>query len=375
MNKKILHIITKLELGGAQINTLYTYNNLDKKYFSTYLLTGDKGILNNQVNNKENHKIIKSLVRAINPIKDFIALIKIISYIKQLKPDIVHTHSSKAGILGRIAARICKVPIIIHSVHGFAFSPNHSKTVNFIFIRIEKLISKITNHFIFVSKSDTETAKNLSLINNNYSLIRSGFSFEKFLNNRININKIKEKYKIPKANFVCGIIAPFKPQKGLLHLINIAEKVVKQYKNVTFIIAGDGKLRETMEEEIKNKKIMNNFILPGFIPDVENIISAFDIGISTALWEGLPQSLIQLRIMKKAVIASDIPGNTEIIKNNINGFTVNVQNYEEFSEKILSLIKDQALRERLQNHNDIFTEWNADFMVKKQEELYKKLLI
>ncbi len=375
MSKKILHIITKLEMGGAQINTIYTYNNLDKEYFSTYLLTGDGGILNNQVNNKDNHKIIKSLIRAINPIKDFIALIKIISYIRQLKPDIVHTHSSKAGILGRIAARICKVPIIIHSVHGFAFSPNHSKIINFIFIRIEKLISKITNHFIFVAKSDTETAKKLSLIDNNYSLIRSGFSFEKFLNNRVNINEIKEKYKIPKANFVCGIIAPFKPQKGLLHLINIAERVITKYKNVSFIIAGDGKLREIIEEEIKNKKIMNNFILPGFIPDVENIISTFDIGVSTALWEGLPQSLIQLRIMKKAVIASDIPGNAEIIKNNINGFTVNVQNYEEFSDKILSLINDHALRERLQNNNDIFTEWNADFMVKKQEELYKKLLI
>jgi len=370
---KVLHIITKLELGGAQINTIYTYDNLSKDEFSVFLLSGANGILNNRVNNKKNHIILKELIRSINPIKDFTALFKIIKYIKHIKPDIIHTHSSKAGILGRIAAKLCNVPIIIHSVHGFAFSPNHSKIKNSTYICIEKIISKITSHFIFVSKNDINTAIKHKLIKNNFTLIRSGFPIKKFLEWKDNKQIIKEKYQIPKNHFVCGVIAPFKPQKGLFHLINIAEIVIKKNKNVIFIIAGDGSLRNKLTKSIKEKGLLKYFRLPGFIDDVQNIISIFDLGISTALWEGLPQSLIQLRLMKKTVIASDIPGNKEVIIDGKNGFTHNVNDYKGFSKKILSIINNKELRNKTDNFKDNLTNWDADYMVKEQELLYKTL--
>jgi glycosyltransferase involved in cell wall biosynthesis len=374
---KVLHIITKLELGGAQINTVYTYENLDKSKFEPFLISGPGGILTDKVNKKDNFFIINDLVRQINPIKDLKALFQLRKILKKIKPDIVHTHSSKAGIIGRMAAFLGRVPVIIHSVHGFSFSPYQSFLKRTFYIIAEKVVSKITTHFIFVSNDDIDIARHKKLVKKNDSLIRSGFPFKKYLKKNKDIKSVRKKYNIKEDDFVCGIIAPFKPQKGLFHLIDIAEKVLapgKAKKNVVFMITGDGDLREAIEAKLKAKKIFDHFRLPGFVFDLENAIDVFDLGISTALWEGLPQSLIQLRLKKKAVVASDIPGNREVIKDNKNGFLVDVFDYETFSERILYMINKDEERERLAGFDgEDFSQWDADFMVKEQEKLYKRL--
>lgn len=374
---KVVHIITKLELGGAQINTVYTYENLDRQNFDAYLLSGPGGILTDKVEKRENFFVVKDLIRQINPLKDLKAFFQVKRILKKIKPDVVHTHSSKAGIIARTAAFFLRVPVIIHSVHGFSFSPSQSFLKRSFYITAEKLVSRLTNHFVFVSNDDIETGKKKKLIKENYSLIRSGFPFKKFLTKNPHTASLRKKHNIKETDFVCGIIAPFKPQKGLFHLIEIAEKVLKSGKNkkkVVFMITGDGNLREAIETKLKEKGIFEHFRLPGFVFDIENFIDIFDLGISTALWEGLPQSLVQLRLMKKAVIASNIPGNREVIQENKNGFLVEVHDYKTFSEKILYLINDDKERERLAEFSEEdFSPWNADYMVKEQEKLYELL--
>jgi glycosyltransferase involved in cell wall biosynthesis len=370
-------VITRLELGGAQINTVYTYENLDEEQFETYLLCGPGGILTGEIKKKERLFMVKNLVREINPGKDLKAFFHIRKILKKIKPDIVHTHSSKAGIIGRAAGFSAGVPVIIHSVHGFSFSPFQSLFKRTFYITAEKIISRLTHHFVFVSQEDIETARQKKLIKENYSLIRSGFPFKRFLKKSPDIAALREKYHIAASDFVCGIIAPFKPQKGLFHLIEIAEKVLKSRenkKNVVFMITGDGALREALESKLREKGIHHHFRLPGFVFDIEQAIGTFDLGISTALWEGLPQSLVQLRLKKKAVVASNIPGNREVIKENKNGFLVDVQDYETFSEKILYLIHHEDQRKRLEEYSaEDFSPWDADFMVTAQETLYKNL--
>lgn len=372
---KIIHLITKLELGGAQINTLFTFKNLDKKIFKTYLLSGKNGILNKDLKNNPNCLIIKNLIRPLNPVKDLLCIFELIKSLKKIKPDIIHTHSSKAGIIGRIAAWLCKVPIIIHSVHGYPFSPYQFFLKRYLYITIEKMVSKITSSYIFVSKSDLKTAKRLNLKLNNFQLIRSGFPFEDYKNKYDKKEFINQKYALRENQILIGIIAPLKPQKGLFHMIKVAQLVLEKRPDVIFFIAGDGKLRFKIEKELKKLRIFANFRLPGFLFNIPTLLNRVDIGLSTAIWEGLPQSLIQFRLKKIPLVVSNIPGNSEVVKDQKNGYLIHLNNHQEFADRLIQLIENPQLLRKLGDFaNEDFTEWDASHMVQLQEELYKKLI-
>jgi glycosyltransferase involved in cell wall biosynthesis len=377
--KKIrtVHFITKLELGGAQINTIYTYEHLDETRFEVFLISGPGGMLTDKVNKKERFIIIENVVRQINPILDLKAFFQVRRILKKIAPDIIHTHSSKAGVIGRMAAfslRRKGKPRTVHTVHGFPFSPYQRFLKRKFFEWSEKIAAIITDHFVFVSQDDIEIARRKKILKReNFSLIRSGFPLVKFQGKSKDIKALRAKYGIPPEAFVCGIIAPFKPQKGLFNLIAAAHEVLACRKDVIFFTAGDGDLRPAIEAELKQRGIFENFRLPGFIHEIEEVIDMFDIGVSTALWEGLPQSIIQLRLKKKAVVAGDIPGNREVIKDGQNGFLVDVNDHRKFAEKILYLLENKAERDRLARYKEDFSQWDADYMVKAQEKLYLTL--
>jgi len=370
---RVVHIITKMELGGAQLNTLYTYENLNPDRFDTYLIGGAGGILNRMVRKTSNFFVVKALVRAVHPMNDMRALHAIGRILRQLSPHIVHTHSSKAGILGRIAAHKAGIPIRIHSVHGFSFSPYQSHVKRLMYQSIEKRVAPLTTHFVFVAGHDIETARNLNLIKGNYSLIRSGFPFQEIMAPGPGRRELEQRFHIPPNQFVCGIIAPFKPQKGLEHVIDIAERVVRRRPDVIFFLAGDGRLRKKIETSLMQRGLADHFRLPGFIRPVGPVLNLFDCGLTTALWEGLPQSLVQFRLKRIPVLASDIPGNREIVRHGVNGFLIAVGDHDTFSNAIVRLRDRPAERARLGNHMEDYSEWAADTMVSRQEELYEHL--
>lgn len=371
---KVVHIITKLELGGAQLNTVYTYEHLNPSTFEAYLLSGEKGILDGTIRKKAGFFNLKQLQRKIHPFKDMAAYFALKKKIKNISPSIVHTHSSKAGIIGRLAARAAGVPVVIHSVHGFSFSPYHFFIKRWLFLRLEKLVSRMTDRFVFVSENDLKIARNYKLCSDNFSLIRSGFPLGKFQKKFNNEKAINRKYQLSGDHFVCGIMAPFKPQKGLFDLIEIAQRVIGENNRIIFFIAGDGELRPRIEAELNRRNLAANFRLPGFIFDIEAVIGRFNVGVSTSLWEGLPQSLVQFRLKNKPIIATDIPGNNEVVKDGKNGFLVKVGDYQAFSERILTLAADRNRVETLGHFPDDFSDWDAQHMVREQEKLYLSLL-
>lgn len=372
----VVHLITKLELGGAQLNTVYTAEHLDPIRFDTYLLSGPGGVLTARLSRADRMIFIPALTRKICVGKDLRAFFSLLCLLKKIKPHIIHTHSSKAGILGRLAAFAARVPIVIHSVHGFSFSPQQSFFKRNFYLFFEKLCRPMTRHFIFVAESDIQSARSHGLLGGSYSLIRSGFPLQKFLGRLSDVANLKRNYHLERGSLVCGVIAPFKPQKGLWHLLDIAARVISQNPAVVFFVAGDGEQRQELEAELQRRGIFQNFRLPGFLYDIENAMDCFDVGVSTALWEGLPQSLVQLRLKKKAVVASDIPGNREVIREGVNGYLVPVNDHERFANAILKLVADPDLRNRLGGFSEEdFSEWDAAVMVRRQEELYQRLLL
>ena len=378
----VVHLVTKLELGGAQLNTLYTAEHLDPERFDAYLLCGPGGMLKSRLGEADRLLIVPALKREIRPGKDLQALFQLVRLFRRIRPQIVHTHSSKAGILGRLAAALAAVPVVIHSVHGFSFSPHQSFFKRNFYRFAERACRRLTDHFLFVACADIELARELKLVapknsaaaGRDHSLIRSGFPMDKFLA-RGDAAAMRARHGLPTAGFVCGVIAPFKPQKGLLHLVDIAARAIGKNSNIFFFIAGDGEDRPQLEAELQRRGVAANFRLPGFIPDVENAMDGFDIGVSTALWEGLPQSLVQLRLKRKAVVASDIPGNREVIRDGQNGFLLPVADHERFAAAILRLAADAELCRRLGDFvAEDFSAWSAEVMVARQEELYQRLL-
>ena len=377
MKIKVCHIITKLELGGAQKNTLYTLSNLDKEKFEVFLISGEGGILDDEAR-KENYKkyFIKCLVREVSPLNDLISLINIFLILKKEKPLIIHTHSSKAGIIGRVAGFFSGVKVIIHTYHGFGFNEHQPYLLKKFYILLEKIVSFITDHFIFVSYNNLETAKRYKIIRkNNYSIIRSGIKLGEFLTYKD--YSFIEKYGFKKdGNLIIATVANLKPQKNPDDFIKVAETVLKDVDNVLFFYCGGGEKLDYYKELIIKKGLEKKVIFTGWVYDVKEVYRSTDIFILTSLWEGLPRSIIEAIKSGCVVISYKTDGVTEVIRNGVNGFIVEQKDFYKMSEMILRLVKEKEFFDKIKE-NVVETElskFDIDFMVKQQEKLYERLI-
>lgn len=374
---KVVHIITKLELGGAQNNTLYTCSNLNKDIFDVYLLSGSGGILDEEAKKIKNINLIfiSNLVREISPLKDLKSIFEIYKILKKIKPDIVHTHSSKAGIVGRIASFFSGITLIIHSYHGFGFNDTQKWYIKYLYISIEWIVSFITRFFIFVSNENIKIAKKYHILRKrNYSLIRSGIKLSDFKKEKD--RSFLKNIGIDNFDKIICSVANLKPQKNPLDFIKVAEVVIKKNPYVYFIYAGGGDNMEYYRETIKKIGIERNCFFIGWVSNPQNIYSCCDIFILTSLWEGLPRSLVEAIASGIVPVCYKTDGVNDIIIDGVNGFLVEQKNYIKMANIIQRLINDNALFNKITENliKTDLTEFDIDKMVVKQEELYKTLL-
>jgi len=378
MKIRICHIITKLELGGAQKNTLYTVSHLDSSKFETFLISGEEGILDFEAMEKLGERVIfvREMKRSINPLFDLIALIKLTIVLKKIRPHIIHTHSSKAGILGRWAGFFAGVKVRIHTIHGFGFSPFHPLPIRWLFIFLERITSLVTTHFICVSENNLKEGIRLGIIKEGKAeIIRSGVEIEKFMNANVEVEKKKRELGIPLDKKIIGMVACFKPQKAPLDFVRIARILKEKRDDLHFVMIGDGELRERIEEEILRLGLKDNFSLLGWRKDVEEIFKIVDLFVLTSLWEGLPQVIPQAYASGVPMVVTDVDGNREFVEDGVNGFTFKPHDLESASEKIAQLIDRRDLREKfvMEGRNKL-KEFEAEFMVKSQENLYIEII-
>ncbi|WP_372519250.1 glycosyltransferase family 4 protein [Candidatus Ruminimicrobiellum ovillum] len=376
MNKiKVAVIITKLELGGAQKVAISVCEKIDKTKFEPFLICGCGGILDEETKNKIRVIFVKDLVREINPVKDLKSLFSIYKILKQEKPGIVHTHSSKAGIIGRFAARMCGIKNIIHTIHGFSFNDTQSFLKKNLFIFLEKIGAKISKYLIPVSvENTTKGLKNNIGKKEQYHYIRLGIDIENFKNFK-DKPSLKKELNIDEKDFLVTTIGPFKPQKNLPDFIKIAKDISENHKNFKFVIVGDGTLRKSFEQLIKEYNISDKIFLLGWRRDISNILNSSDFFVMTSLWEGLPISTIEAMCCGLSPVVNDVDGQREIIKNDFNGFLVKPYDIKTTEEKILLLAHNKQLKNTLSINakNSIDYTFSIDYMIKKHEELYSSL--
>ncbi len=376
---KVAHIITKLELGGAQQNTLYTLKHLNREKFETILISGKGGVLDREAFLSLMNRVffIGELVRKINPLFDFIALIKIWHLLKKEKINLVHTHSSKAGILGRWAAKLAGVSYIVHTYHGFGFNDYQKWPVRWLFIGIERITAYITTKLVVVSGENTKKAMaNKIGKKNQYVVIHSGIKIKEVSFNPIIRKEKRKEFGFRDEDFVVGMIACFKPQKDPISFVLLAHKVSAYLPQAKFLLVGDGLLRPSIEKLISKLNLQEKIKLPGWRRDISLLLQTFDIMVLTSLWEGLPRVFLEAMVLGVPIVATRVDGATEVIKNGINGFLVSPKDMESMAQKVVYLFKNAEERKQMgiRAKEMLPFSFDIDEMVKKIEELYKQLI-
>ncbi|MBW1839478.1 MAG: glycosyltransferase family 4 protein, partial [Deltaproteobacteria bacterium] len=387
---KVVHIITKLELGGAQQNTLFTVAHLTRSKYEPVLIAGTAGILVEDALKIKDVKVylIPELVREIRPIKDVIAFLKLRQILKQLKREvarkhsgatsaiIVHTHCSKAGILGRWAARIADIKLVIHSFHGFSFNEFQSFLVQGFYIFMERITSLITAKSIAVSKANIEKGVNKKIFTRDkVILIRSGIDIEKFQTVKLSREKKRMELGFDAGIPLVAMIACFKPQKSPLNFVRVAKIVSAEISKARFLLIGNGVLRSKVEELIEVLSIEDRTLLLGWRRDIPEIMNCIDILVLTSLWEGLPRVFPQAMASGIPVVATGVDGIPEAIQDGVNGFLLPPGDIDGMAAKIIYLIRHpEKAREMGEKGKRLVGEFDIWRMLEQQEELYANLL-
>jgi len=380
---KIVHIITKLELGGAQLNTLYTVTHLDRKKFAPYLISGEEGILDADA---EKSGVpfyrVPQMVREIRPRQDISAFWALNSILRRIRgseprlPVIVHTHSSKAGILGRWAARFARCEGIAHTYHGFGFTSEQSAAVYAAFVYAERIARPITDRFICVSRNNIERGAAKRVLRPEHtSLIRSGISIGEYSSEGKDRKSARREIGAPEDAPLVGMVACFKPQKAPLDFVEIAALVAREEPRAWFIIAGDGELRPDIERRVAERGLGERFRLLGWRRDIPELMSAMDVLALPSLWEGLPRVIPQAWAAGLPVVVTAVDGSAEAVSDGENGFLFQPHDIESAARSVLRLLREDALREKIREAGfKSVAEFDIDLMVRQQEQLYENML-
>lgn len=377
----MLQVITKLTTGGAQEHVIYLSHLLDRKKFDVTILSGTqtdgKSDQVEEVREKKiNLKLLSQLAREIKPLLDFLALLKIIAYVRKERFDIVHTNSSKAGILGRVAARLAGAPVILHTVHGWAHHDFMSRFRRRFYVTLERIVERFTDKIIAVSELNVKKALSDNIGHQGkYCIIRSGIDLEEFSRSGIDKEKKKRQWNIKPSDKVVGSVTRLSYQKSPGDFIRMANEILKSNTRVSFLLVGDGPLRKEIETMIGEYKISEKVILTGFRSNIPELLSIMDVFVLTSLWEGLPRVLPQAMAMGIPIVATRVDGVPEAVKHGENGFLVPVRDFRATAKRTLQLIENPLLAKRIGETGKkmVYPEFCVREMVKKTEKLYEDL--
>lgn len=381
---RVLHIITRMIVGGAQENTLLSVEGLDKMdeyevHFISGIDKGREGELLSRARETTHLIVVPELGRSINPFNDLIALWKLYRLIRKGKYHIVHTHSSKAGVLGRIAAWLARTPLIVHTLHSLVFHEYQPWIINRAWWLMKKICAPMTDFYISVSEIIVQKALKAGISKpEKYRTIYSGMELDWFLNAKFDSAKLREEFGIPQDAPVVGKIARLFPLKGHNELMDAAPEIVRRVPNVRFFLIGDGILFEHLQERARNYGILDNFVFAGLIDRerIPELISAMDVVVHTSLREGLARVLPQSLAMGKPCVSFDIDGAPEVVLNNQTGYLVKPFDSVGLADSIAKLLEDDELRKQMGDAGRKLVDppFRAETMVEQISEVYQMLI-
>ena len=379
----VVHVITQLELGGAQEITLVTCRRLDRRRFRVHLIHGPGGLLDDEASHLPETQVDcdGNLLRAIHPASDLRCLgsltrrLRAIRRRSQGRPMIVHTHSSKAGIIGRWAARLAAADVIIHSIHGFGFNDRQPSWQRSFFQGLERLTAPITHAFCPVSAANLEVARRLGLLARGQRslVLPSGIDPEEYRPR--GGHALRAELGVGSETPLAGMIACLKPQKAPLTFVRVAALLAPRLPEAHFFIAGDGELRGDVQRAIADHGLERRFHLLGWRRDVPSLLDASDVLVLTSLWEGLPRVALQAMAAAKPIVASAVDGTPEAVIDGVTGHLLAPDDLSGFAERLERLLRSPELRRSMGTAAYArLADFRIELTMQKLEAFYEELL-
>ena len=387
---KVVHIITRFDQGGSAENTFLTVRGLDK---DRYDLTLVRGLSLESNMNRAEQKVVEErlaeasrcgvkvvtvpdLVRRVEPFLDFNAFFSLVTIIRQERPMIVHTHTSKAGLLGRLAAFLCRVPVIIHTPHGHVFWGYFTSWKTRFFIFLERVFALLTDRIITLTEQEKKDHLDVRIGRvDQLRTIHSGVELGKFPGSEIDSRSVREALGIPFDALVVGTVGRLIPIKGSNFLIEAAGDVIKGKPETVFVFLGEGELQKQMEVRALQLGIRDRVMFLGWRPDVASIMSTYDVFAFPSLNEGMGKALVEAMAMGKPVVASNVSGIRDLVVNGENGFLVPPAQPELLAKRITYLLQNPQVRQAFgAAGKKMAGGYNAESMVEEIDQLYLSLL-
>jgi len=382
---RIAHVITRLILGGAQENTVLTCEDLVRIYHDDVLLItgpalGPEGSLMSRVRaGGVPIEVVPALRREIHPWRDWVSYRRVVRILRDFEPDVVHTHSAKAGILGRMAARRLGVRAIVHGVHGAPFHPYQRRAARALIRACERWAAPKCHAFVSVADAMTDLMVDARVApRDKFVTVYSGMEVEPFLECDRHRDRVRRELGYGPEHVVVGKIARLFHLKGHEYVIRAARRVVDARPNARFLLVGDGLLADGIRRQIAASGLAEHFQLTGLVPPerIPELLSAMDVVVHASLREGLARALPQALIAGKPVVSYDVDGAREVVLPGETGFLLPPKSIGAMSEALIALTGDRALRERLGGEGRRrFTEvFRHERMTEQVRALYRRLL-
>src|SRR5688572_9281532 len=348
---RIVHIITRLIIGGAQENTLLSCEGQHDRGHEVTLITGPtvgpEGSLMDRARGRGYRvEVVDEMRRSVLPVKDFRTYHRLVRRLRQLDPDVVHTHSSKAGILGRWAADRAGVPVIVHTIHGLAFTASTSRMVNSVYKALERQTAPITTTIVCVADAMREQSLAAGIgTRGQYVTVYSGMETGAFFEAEARREEVRRGLGFDEGDLVVGTIARLFHLKGHDDLLDVAPSLCARHPRLKFLWVGDGLLRGQFERRIAEMGLTRRFVLTGLVEPgrIPGLAHAMDILVHPSRREGLARALPQAALAGKPVVTYGVDGNGEGVVDGETGFVVQPFEKEKLARAVDLLLADEPM--------------------------------
>jgi glycosyltransferase involved in cell wall biosynthesis len=384
-SRPILHLVTNLELGGAQLSVSEICMRLRARGLDIHLAYSSRG-----GRMRDGHAILRRRIErsgvalhdlammrhAIHPVADAASAVQIYALLRRLRPWIVHTHMSKAGILGRLVAARAGVPHVLHTVRGWSFYAARSGMAGRLAVAAERLAARATTQAFAVSHSlARDGARRGVVVGDGYRIVRSGIDVARFADAARQRQALRGRLGIAEHAAVVGFVSAFTRAKGALDVPAVVREVAGRRGDVVLVVAGDGPLRAQFAAACRRAGIADRVRDTGQEPDIHRVMAVLDVLLIASRWEGVPRVAVEALAAGVPVVATDVGGIREVIEPGISGQLVPAGDVPQLARAILAVLGDPALRARLEAAAArVLAEHELEAVVAQHEAVYRGLL-